>query len=248
MLGSEEAVSQLAHNRVNQLKFIQAAGCSHLPGSFNLKIVRYGFIRESAIYQGLVDLIRGNPNIKRWAFKMNGEPNGRGIAYIGLVFFITDTKKIIIDNGDIFESVKSSLATYLVLVEFSIWRTWANFLIKFLDSGGIIEASADGEDGTPRDLQFPICHMMIMPNGEVQVLGSSSLILLHPFQVWGAIFPQQALPMADLVRESLKLAEHFYKCGFIGHLTCEYVYIKKVMVFFILERQVMVYINQTSFQ
>jgi hypothetical protein len=69
----------LSHNRIAQRTFGATCGCNVPPG----KVFTAKEHNEHDIYKAIETLMAEYPGIKRWAFKMNHEPGGRGIAYFG---------------------------------------------------------------------------------------------------------------------------------------------------------------------
>jgi hypothetical protein len=109
------------------------------------------------------------------------------------------------NSPDINTILKQKLSEFISLVDVSSWKKWDIFLKSFLIEGGVIEATLNGDDGKPLHIQFPTIHLLILPNGEIQILGSSSMIFPMPYRYWGSIFPQQSLPTRDLDEASRKI-------------------------------------------
>lgn len=138
----------------------------------------------------------------------------------------TDDQRIMRSKEMTVKSLKEALDIYTVLVDFSVWKTFKNFLKAFLIEGGVIEATVNGEDGSPKDIEYPVCHLLVLPDGNIQILGSNSMVFPFPYKYWGSIFPQQSLPHIILREESERIGKYFYSRGHFGYLTLEFVYKK----------------------
>ena len=205
MLANEEVTSQLLHNHIKQRKVAISAEVLVPPALTT-------FEDELSIYQALAQLMDENPNVKRWVFKMNGQLRGRGIAYIDTHYF-----EEVEDESEIPDIVSSNI----VLVDFKAWQTWSTYKSAFLDNGGLLEAGILGKE--KMTAHCPVVHLMVQPDGELTVIGTSSVICIQPFKVWGALFPQASVSNSMLISESKKIGQYLFGTGYMGYLTCEFV-------------------------
>lgn len=207
IMGSCEAVAQLGHNRIKQREFVESAGGTNPPG----KIIRAqsGLHDDSIVYTTLHTLVQLYPEVCKWCFRISSEFVGRAVVCIST----TNIQHL---------TVQELPAMVRGTVEFLIDTTWREFICKMLSSGGVIEAyQVQGQETG----QSPISHLLIQPDGQIQVLGSSALICIQPHLVWGYMFPQKCCNNDTLMSEDVKIGTHFYQSGYIGYLTCEFMHV-----------------------
>ncbi|KAI8910308.1 hypothetical protein EDD86DRAFT_275386 [Gorgonomyces haynaldii] len=208
MLGSEEWSVKLLHNRVEQRKLALDLGTAVPPGTDDIQI-------EQDIYTQLQRLLKEYPDVPRWIFKINGEPDGRGIAYV--------QSKLFEEATDV-ESIQEILSQNIVFVQFEAWKNWKAFVTSFLHQKGVIEASAFGLEKADNSVLFPAVHFLVEPDGQAKLLGTSGGISLSVYTVWGYMFPQSGAPNDVLVAEACRMCDIMAEQKYVGYLSFEFVY------------------------
>ena len=102
------------------------------------------------------------------------------------------------------------------------WKDYKHFIHALLEFGGIIEAEYQEVAGLPDEYQYPISHLLIYPDGEIVILGSSSLVYIERNEEWGGIYPQQSISQDLLDEKSIKMAEFMSGNGFVGYVSFEF--------------------------
>ncbi|KAH6560407.1 hypothetical protein BASA60_000329 [Batrachochytrium salamandrivorans] len=131
-------------------------------------------------------------------------------------------------NSDYFQdssihSLKNALSRHIQFCRKDIWISWNHFMRSFLLHGGVIEACPPVSDPETDSVEYPIAHLVIDPDGVVNLLVTGSLLVLDQFKPWGSIFPQMSIPHHNLVSSIEKLAQECVSQGIIGHVTLEFV-------------------------
>ncbi|KAH6560000.1 hypothetical protein BASA62_000275 [Batrachochytrium salamandrivorans] len=146
-------------------------------------------------------LLSDNPNIARWVLKMNTEMEGRGLAYFDVKDIYLEEQylpeKDIVSfpgaarqsNSDYFQdssihSLKNALSRHIQFCRKDIWISWNHFMRSFLLHGGVIEACPPVSDPETDSVEYPIAHLVIDPDGVVNLLVTGSLLVLDQFKPW----------------------------------------------------------------
>ncbi|KAH6594371.1 hypothetical protein BASA50_006619 [Batrachochytrium salamandrivorans] len=233
VFGSFEGFQKLSHKRSAQRELVLKSGAASAPGA-NI------FTDEMSLYTQIDTLLSDNPNIARWVLKMNTEMEGRGLAYFDVKDIYLEEQylpeKDIVSfpgaarqsNSDYFQdssihSLKNALSRHIQFCRKDIWISWNHFMRSFLLHGGVIEACPPVSDPETDSVEYPIAHLVIDPDGVVNLLVTGSLLVLDQFKPWGSIFPQMSIPHHNLVSSIEKLAQECVSQGIIGHVTLEFV-------------------------
>lgn len=192
--GSTNAFKLLAHRRDNQRDLAKVIGCETAPG---ISIEPNSPLN---IYEVLNSLHIEHSHIDSWIFKMNGEEDGRGLAYT-----IPQKNKTVA-----YDAIK--------FVDDKLWTTDI-YLEQFLQAGGVIEARAPNT----AYLEVVALHLEVTPSS-IYLAGSNSMIHDEiPFLHKASISPNQSQNQALLTEQGLKIGGYFFDKGYYGMITCEFI-------------------------
>lgn len=146
-------------------------------------------------------------DIARWLFKIDGEDDGRGVAYVDISLFYDAAEALtqLPDNAAeedrqrvmeiLHDVISAELPLGVNICAPSRWPTWEAFSEALLLRGGVLEACLPGVVGSPT-----VCGFIPPGKTPVQVLSTHEQIFCSPFRLAGVSFPQQSVPNAELVQ------------------------------------------------
>ena len=193
----------------------------------------------------LVALVRENPFVRKWVFKVNDEYDSRGIAVLDLrkVDPLKDVSKRVeallspqdassIENvivlltgvragleGD--EHVTGLLETHVHIHNKEVYPTWDSYVRAFASVGGIIEAYPEWVVGSPS------ANVYIDPLGNIEILSTHEQIFAKDFTFVGASFPQSSVPHLPLAKATMAIAKRCYEEGIIGYFGIDFVALRQ---------------------
>lgn len=166
-----------------------------------------GILQEQEVVPHLAKLIISNIHIDRWVFKMEGEHEGRGLAY----FDITSVKSLnrlrkkidTLEEEATFILVQrllvSNLPKKLKIVKSSLYRSFHEYISHFIKKGGLIEASPST---LQKNMGFPGFTFIIEPDGTLDFLASYEKLHASLMTPCGYQVPQHSLPNINVAHFS----------------------------------------------
>jgi len=199
------------------------------PGEYDI----YSFhqLRES-----LARLVTENLQVKRWLFKIDNEFAGRGTAFCDVTPYLSCHAKALKEAeryGDkwvnrwaheptfqaIFREIGHIIEMYATLSDNCIYSDWKEFLEKFLQYGGLIEASPPTDSVTSLT-----ANLFIEPGGTPHLL--SVVDQIHSsssYSCWGYSIPQSSIEPAVINEVTLSIAEGCRERGMVGYMSVNYI-------------------------
>lgn len=163
-------------------------------------------LKPADVVPQLSRLIAENAHVDRWVFKINGEFEGRGIAYfdvtrkiksfLGVKKLHTICKDIRCnqteeDFAEIQRVLSKVLPKKISYANPCLYSDYFQFIEEFCRQGGIVEASPSS---LSKDVSSPGVVFQIDPDGEVEIQTTFEKIISSPFSPCGMRFPQRSLP------------------------------------------------------
>ena len=172
-------------------------------------------VKEEEIVSQLTKLILKNIHIDRWIFKINGEHDGKGLAFFDIhsskAMRVIRSKVDKEDQEKLFEALQlvllRNLPQKLRISRKDIYPSFLDYVTSFIDKGGIIEASPciqNSEINTPG-----IC-FQISPCGEIKINSTFERLNSGDMTPCGFETPQRSLPELDIETLIFKLSEKLY--------------------------------------
>lgn len=169
-------------------------------------------------------------DIARWIFKIDGEDDGRGTAFVDISLFYEAAEALTALPEAASEEERQGVAEFLcevirqemplgcTLVSPGRWATWASFALELRARGGVLEAGLPGVTGSPA-----VCGFIPPGKGPVQVLSTHEQIFCAAYRVAGVSFPQQSVPHADLVAAATEILRTARLMKVVGHVGVDFV-------------------------
>lgn len=184
-----------------------------LPGYNNIKN-----FKELAI--DMIKLAQKNPKLEKMMIKRNYSSSGKG----NCLFF---WQKFIDENNTNLKNTSAEVVAKLILKKFdeycsfqNVNATYPEYKKRFNDSGGIVEAYAEG------DIVFSPSTQILITNQKKGVVASThEQILGGPDkQVYlGCTFPSKASHRKLIIKEGEKIANCLAQKGVVGNFAIDYV-------------------------
>lgn len=169
--------------------------------------------RSEEIVTRLATLIADNPHFDRWVFKIDGETQGRGIAYLDLntikqfkylksdfgaknkqaknaLDFRKDSKESQLYNK-LTQLLLRKLPSKLQIVRRGLYEGFQDYIDQFCAKGGMIEASPGI---LQKEIGAPAISFLLEPDGKFQILGTYEKICTGLMTPTGFELPQRSLP------------------------------------------------------
>lgn len=163
-----------------------------------IPIGAYDIYDENEFEITLTKLVLSHPQISTWIFKIDGEYNGRGTAYLNIenISEIKEIRKNFTEIGEQeIESIQRilhrELRTKAQFAMPNLFKTWNVYIKELCKNGGVIEARPNCKKS---DISSPSISFFIEPNGSIEVIGSYDKIQINDYVNLGCIFPQKSLP------------------------------------------------------
>jgi hypothetical protein len=102
----------------------------------------------------------------------------------------------------------------------TLFMNWHQFITKFCEKGGVIEA---GPCCSLNRISSPSVAIKIDPDGEIDVVGSFDRFACKEFVNAGCFFPQTSLPEMNLMALASSIGNTLFSKGIIGHVTVDLV-------------------------
>ncbi|EGR32140.1 IQ calmodulin-binding motif family protein, putative [Ichthyophthirius multifiliis] len=181
---------------------------------------------EDELFTKLTYLIIKYPQINTWIFKTDYEQKGRGTAYIELEHLrvIKDFKKQKISEENVLklrEIISTLLPQKIVICFPSLFANYQEFLEYFVYNKGLIEAFP--QNNNENEVKGLSVSFKIDPDGVIKPLCAFEKISLVPFVNFGAIFPQNVLPLLNLKALCEKIGVELKKRGVFGYINADLV-------------------------
>ena len=112
-------------------------------------------------------------------------------------------------RAKLLKDLQDNLATSLSLGGSDLLPDWLSFLRRFLRTGGVVEA----EPPAACLLGRAAAHLLVEPDGEVQVQSTQTLLVDDHRRCVGALYPQTLVPDAALRSAAESIGNELYNRG-----------------------------------
>ncbi|QDZ24727.1 IQ domain-containing protein [Chloropicon primus] len=192
-----------------------------------------GGSKQREIAAKLVNLIKENPFVRKWIFKVSDEYDSRGHASLDLkkVGPLDDVAKrvenvISPQDPNSVEKIISLLEDellneYVVIHNTEVYPTWETYANQFRKVGGVIEAFPEWVVGSPS------ANVFIDPLGNVSIQSTHEQIFAQDFTFVGASFPQSSVPHLPLAQATIAIAKKCYEKGIVGYFGIDFVALRQ---------------------
>ena len=189
--------------------------------------------KQREIAGKLVNLIKENPFVRKWIFKVNDEYESRGHASLDLkkvdpLYDVAKRVENIISPQDpkatervIAMLEEKLLAEHVQIHNTEVYPTWESYVAQFKKVGGVIEAFPEWVVGSPS------ANVFIDPLGNISIQSTHEQIFFKEFTFIGATFPQSSVPHLPLAQAILAIAKKCYEKGIIGYFGIDFVALRQ---------------------
>ena len=115
--------------------------------------------------------------------------------------------------------LKENIGQRLRIATPTLYRSYEEYIGRFIKKGGIIEAKPPVENRCK--LTFPCISFCVEPNGEYNIVTTYEKVMGSPFRSYACSFPQKSVEMSKVDSTIRQICDSFKMRKIFGHFTID---------------------------